>query len=244
MAKDHPDWGGTYVDLMNYPLDDMGELAARLGSPVTYDRRGSLLWGYDFKHGPGDFVTSLLYGSTLALDAEVWERSPFSIQLTTGTASYSVLSLHRLLAIPRLEMVGVQGSIRIGSNVGTVSFGMIHYDGEAYYLGQAQLDIANLYLGIVVDDVGVVAIDSDMPDLASASYFAHLKVVCDLSNHTYARVSLDGVEYDCTDYKMSEVANTDAPHLRTRLRLSNDGNGAANAWLDNLIVTAAEPENA
>lgn len=243
MGKDHPDWGGVYNDAQFYPLFDQAELAARLGSPLVYDRRGALLWYYDFAHGIGDLAESLLYDSTLVLDADTWERPPFSIQPATGPAAYSVLTLHRLLAIPQLTLVGVQASVKIGSNVGDLSLGMIHYDGSAYYLGQANIDINDLDLEIVDDDAGVVDIDPDIPDLATASYFAHLKVVCDLETHKYVRVNLDNVEYDVSAYTMSEVESDDAPHLRVRVRLSNDGGGAANVWLDNIIVTAAEPPN-
>ena len=43
MARGHPDFGATTPRELTTPLLDSGELAARLGSPVVYDRLGTVI---------------------------------------------------------------------------------------------------------------------------------------------------------------------------------------------------------
>ncbi|GAI56753.1 unnamed protein product, partial [marine sediment metagenome] len=51
MAHGQPDFGMYQIAKTIYRLADMGELAVRLGSIVTHDRRGDVIWMDNFDSG-------------------------------------------------------------------------------------------------------------------------------------------------------------------------------------------------
>ena len=55
MVHGTPDWGGAAPKSTTYKLDDHAELAVRLGSMVSYDRRGEVIWANNFAEGGRSF---------------------------------------------------------------------------------------------------------------------------------------------------------------------------------------------
>jgi len=51
VAHGAPDWWGTEQTSTVHLVQDVGELAARLGSIVTFDRRGNVIWLTSFEDG-------------------------------------------------------------------------------------------------------------------------------------------------------------------------------------------------
>jgi len=49
MPRGHPDYGQAGPTSLIATVPDLGELAARLGSNNTWDRRGFILWYDDFE---------------------------------------------------------------------------------------------------------------------------------------------------------------------------------------------------
>lgn len=243
MGKDYPDWGGNYNDEQFYPLFDQAELAARLGSPITYDRRGSLIWAYDFAHGLGSLVFSTVLGATYELQENIWERPPFSCKLLTGSNAGSQVTVKRRAAIPQPSTMGFQVALRVGADVDTIYIQAKHYTGSVRHTASLILDVAGSALKIIDNVAGTVTIDAALPDLESGSYFAHAKLVSDLSTNTYERCLLDQEEYDLSEYTLNAVADATSPRLEVLVTLNNDGATEAYIYIDSLVITAAEPPN-
>ena len=51
MAGETPDYGRLSAQATVFPVTDLGELAARLGSIVSHDRRGDVIWLDGFEDG-------------------------------------------------------------------------------------------------------------------------------------------------------------------------------------------------
>jgi len=244
MPSDFPDWGGQYNDRQFFPLFDQAELAARLGSYVTYDRRGSVVWQYGFGDGIGDVGPDVTGASALAaLSAAVWENPPFSCKLQCGTTIDGYAAVERRMPVPQPPRVGFQTSVRCSSNVQQVRHFIYHYDGATRWYANLRVNLLDHQLELYADP-GVVYVLSDaLPDLNTGYYFAHLKLVVDLQTHMCVRAILDADEYDVSAYEMISDADTSAPHVRCRT--SNHAVNGTNAVInvDNLIITAAEPPN-
>jgi len=67
MAHGTPDWGVTASKKTIYSLHDMGELAVRLGSIVSFDRRGDVIFSDSFQNGLGK-----VYASGVGAGFECW----------------------------------------------------------------------------------------------------------------------------------------------------------------------------
>ena len=240
-GKDYPDWGGTYNAGQFYPLFDMAELAARLGSPITYDRRGGLIWFYDFHYGLGDVGADGILGGGVNLSADYWERPPFSAWLYTGANDSSQAHVERRMPVPQSLRVGFQASLRFGAEADHVQLTLDHYDGTTRWCVELDIDPYNSRLRASTEEGGYVVLDAALPDLNTGYYFVHAKVVADLSDHSLIRVLLDGDEYDLSAHSMQPIASGLAPHIRGKVLLDNIEAAAANLFVDTMILTAAEP---
>ena len=62
MAHGAPDWFGTTPQGMVHRVADLAELAARLGSPDVFDRRGNVLFMDSFENGQNNWSHGALVG--------------------------------------------------------------------------------------------------------------------------------------------------------------------------------------
>jgi hypothetical protein len=244
MGTDTPDWGGTYNDEQLFPLQDVGELAARTGSFVTYDRRGSMIWGLNFEHGfAGLDKTTVGAGSSVKMSADTWETGAFSVKLTCGAIAGNTAALSEPIPIPSSLVVGFQASVKLYPEVGKLYVNLRHYDGALNHYTYILVDLPNALLQIRTAEDGLLTLASDLANLGIGYYFAHFKVVCDLSTHKILRVLLDGVEYQLDDKTMPTVISVLTPQLLPLITVESDGTQAGIAYIDNYIITAAEPPN-
>jgi len=244
MPADFPDWGGQYNDKQFFPLFDQAELAARLGSYLTYDRRGSVIWQYGFDYGIGDTGPKKVGAATaVTLYALVYEHPPFSVKLDCGTDIDGYASVERRVPVPQPPRVGFQASVRLSTGVQQYRHYLYHYDGTHRWYADLRLNMGDGQFELDADPDVRYVLNANLPNLNTGYYFAHVKLVCDLSTHMCVRAILDRDEYDISGYAMIAVADTSAPHVRAwAMNTCVTGvNSALN--LDNLILTAAEPEN-
>lgn len=244
MASDFPDWGGQYNDKQFFPLFDQGELAARLGAYTTYDRRGAVVWQYGFEDGIGDVGPDETgAGSVVALYNQIWEHPPFCVGLTCGPAIDRYASVERRQPVPQPPRVGFQASLRCGANVEQVRHFIDYYDGTTRWYANLRINATAGTLELFADPAVVYMIDPNIPVLSSNLFFAHFKLVVDLSTHMCVRAIMDAVEYDLSQYALRALADTSAPHIRGRTMNISVTGVSSSVFVDNLIITAAEPPN-
>ncbi len=242
VGHDTPDWGGKYVDTQFYPLDDMAELAVRLGSPLAYDRRGAVIWMYDFRDGIGDVGPSYTgTGSDVNLYADIYESPPFACTLQTGTTAAARAWIERRMALPLSKRVGYQASYRADAGGHIIYHNIYHYDGSLWWYAYLYLDLDNDLLRVYTAESGLVTVLDPMPDLVTGAYFAHIKLVVDLSTHKYVRAILDDQELDLSAYTIASTPSTAPPQIRIRSTAESSSGDLDLVLLDNLIITANEP---
>jgi len=86
MAHGQPDYGMYTLANTIYRLTDMGELAARLGSINTYDRRGDVIFLDSFESGLTAWSpSSACTGSDLVQSAKHARSGGFSAKFVCGS---------------------------------------------------------------------------------------------------------------------------------------------------------------
>lgn len=111
MPHGTPDWGHTGPKDTIYGLDDLGEHAVRLGSPVLWDRRGDVLHQTDFREGMGSFAGSGGgAGWAVALHAGNARTGAYCAKLTAGSDGALHAYLQKRLPRPVLAKVGLEFS--------------------------------------------------------------------------------------------------------------------------------------
>ena len=242
MAHGTPDWGLTAGTVTTYQLTDLAELAVRLGSIVSYDRRGEVLFLDDFQHGLSlwDPDTSGA-GADVYLSTELALSGSFACKLIPGTATGNYALIQTYLSLPPLSRMGVQYFF---SHLGTTQ--KIDFDLAAewasgqFYASVRYDDVADELL--VYNSAGVyVSFATGIALTTHSTIFSRAKLVIDLSTGTYVRFLLNDVEYDLSAYAIRPNATLQAGTLYTSITTYRLAGGLSPILVDNVIVPHNEP---
>lgn len=244
MGADYPDWGGQYNSGAFFPLFDMAELAVRLGSPVSYDRRGAVTWLENFFYGIVNFtIDGDGAGITTELSAAKYQSPPFSALLYTEGAVDDYVRIYRKIALPSTGKVGFACTVNWLGPLNTISLRVRVSDGENEYEGRVDLVNTLSYALNVVHAGGTTDIwDKSFVPLFG-SIFQFVKLVVDLDTMKFERFILDRTEYDLSAYGLVNNGETSQQYMEPEVRYTQESAGTGRFHLDTLIATGLEPPN-
>lgn len=239
---DSPDYEKYRPGSVRFSLQDMGELAARLGSISIYDRRGEIVWYDNFSHGLAVYNTSTSgTGAGVSLTAGYSHRYPYSALLITG----STLSLSATIE----KYLGTFGSARFGVEFGVAFANRNDYLQVTFQANQGD----DNYLGSlrIFPDTGIAQIRNGLGSFVQASIvnvpissppsFLSVKLVCDFATNKYVRLLVSHVEIDLTTYDLYNDGDTGAGEVAFQIMGVGDSGFNSNYHLSYIIVTANEP---
>lgn len=239
---DRPDWSEYLPGSERHSLQDLSELAARLGSPVTYDRRGEVLWMDQFDYGSSNWKSVSWFGThTFKIVADYPYRGGYAFYLGTDGTENGIAEIHRYLAPPVVNKWGLEVTFAALTNFRSVSIEFRRQWGTTLYTMFAQVDNENSILEILDEDDDFVEV-ATIKDIEYASgLFHHLKVVADFNTGMYTRILFDQNEYDISDYKIA-LSTGDAYYFNDILFYFIGRTGETDyCHLGEVIVTANEP---
>lgn len=237
-----PDWGLAGPKNTVYGLDDMAELAARLGSPVVWDRRGDVLFVTQFDEGMGAvaILTGGL-GSGAQLVTGLSRAGAYAVQLTAGSNGTRSCGVGKWLSLPVSSRYGLEFSFSSWLQSEAWQAQMVTVDGALQCSGVAKIYCQTgrlVYLDAALAEIEIATIGM----LSVLGRCPHvLKLVIDQTTHEYVRVILDDVTHDLTGIPLWTgplVAPADLQTFCTHI-----GQVATNAVaaMDCLVVTENEP---
>lgn len=242
MAHGAPDYGDVSNDGLIYRIDDLGELATRLKSPVTHDRRGNVIWLYDFADGlNGVGINFSGGGSTYALSADRFEGTPFSFVAKPGAGANLYTSVYNRVSTPSLCKVGFQASILVNGFIKYHSIQILYYDGTYYYDTTLTYDLWNKTLSVTAYDGETIVIDDEMPVLSGTNAFTHFKLVVDIATQKPVRAMWNRQAYDLSAYAMDKGDSELPEGLMVIVTAKEATIAGSGDYVDNLILTINEP---
>lgn len=242
MPRDYPDWGVTPGAVAVYSLQDMAELAARLGSIDTFDRRGDVIFADGFENGLAQWYTSVIGTSGAVSASALRARSGgFSAKLITGTEVYGLAEIDRYFPYPALSRMGNEISFVVAGSVEQYEFGLAVNDGTHQLLALIRYDSQNKTLEYYGSDEAYHVFASDVNLFAYSYLFHTCKVVGDFANSKYVRLILDSTEYDLSAYALCSRADTTDPMASVYYIIYNKTAGSKTSYADDAIVTQNEP---
>ncbi|KKL16409.1 hypothetical protein LCGC14_2495880 [marine sediment metagenome] len=242
MPRDLPDWHTLSAQSSVYEVTDLGELAVRLGSIVTFDRRGDVIWIDGFEDGKDKWVT-VTSGSGSAVDAAT-DRSrngQNSVRLTPGTDLSKLATLRHDHAIPVFSLLGAEFSFSILLTVADLKLSMRTTDGAQVRTFAIRWRKTEKDLQYLDDNNIWVTFATDVVMSAGGSLFHTVKLVIDAVNGFYVRAIINDNEYSLVDIAPNTNPSAVAPFLRLDITDTGTGGGTERAWIDDVILTQNEP---
>ena len=240
-AHDMPDDYDWLPGSARFPLADLGELAARLGSPVIFDRRGEVLW-YDMCNkglGPfiigggglgyqvyvdsqyslhGNYCVNLIGGSTASFNATLFKSMTAEAMLHCGyEVAFAFLTLCSAYSIIIYYNTGTQvltAVIRIDYVANTLSY----YGSDGAYHAFASVGILHSLWGV----------------------YHFLKMVVNFEIGHYVRCIFDDIEYDLSAYAVKTAPQIGLAYYYIGTVFTSRNANNDRALIGHMIITGNE----
>ena len=237
-----PPWGNVGPKSTTYGLDDMGELAARLGSPVKWDRRGDLIYACTFESGLG---FGSIYGSGDAHAEFLSPRYPreggVGLCLYPGSGGSGYAAVVFSLPRPPVSKIGVEYSFSVHTDVSTWVINSSWYSGTQLLKAKIQIDHANGDLDYWTA-AGAWAEFADDLNLRGGSSPVHTaKLVVDYNAQVYTRFIIDHRSWDLSAYAIRATDSGTSSSFTTDFRVTPVTGALQYHYADNFLFTQNEP---
>ena len=232
------------------------ELAARLGSLVTFDRRGTVFAYDDFEDSPLKWTPVLTgnvgggTGQSATLSNELPYRGSGSLKLVPPDVIGDYVYAYRYFGGVAKNMIGMELNINIYDtlNQKTQILFRVNTGSRLIHAGiRLQQDTSN---GLsFLDNTGAdPALDSSWTSFDTSFTIATnraypLKFVVDLENEKYVRCIFGGSEIDMSSYTPYAVASGNIQTVNAEAWVINGTTNNVKTYFDDFILTIEEPNN-
>lgn len=241
MARGAPDDSNVKVGTDLYRLDDLAELAVRLGSIVRYNRAGNVLMVDGFESGLNGWDLNLSgVGSAITLDTHVAYQGEMCVRVQSGTGANPYAGVHKYLPPITPCRVGAQVCFSFTPETVQLLFEMTYAIGLVRYGFGVIYDHDALELQYWSAPGVRTAFASDVYLYPAANVWHECKMIIDLETGEHVRCYLDNTAYDMTGLAPTPGAGVRASYLRPLFRVFGDGLLDTSAYFDNIIVTYNE----
>lgn len=242
MAHGAEDWGVSAPISIIYKVNDLGELAARLGSINTFDRRGSVIFQSSFEDGLKPFLT-FAFGASSAVGicSTTSRNGPTSCEIGAGPSTDDYAGFRHHNPIPRSTRIGIEVSFASDAPVQTVLVGAVIDDLVINHKPQVEFRWLTGDL-VYYDENGIAqAIASGLSYYAYEKLFNTLKLVFDTELREYVHVIFNETEYDLTGIKYYVLAAGATKYFYQVCQVTTKEDDTHWTYFDDLIVTQEEP---
>jgi len=217
MAHGQPDYGLYQQKKTTYGLPDSGELAARLGSIVTYDRRGDIIWLEDFSCGRTNWASDINSTETATQSTAEALSCGFSMKLQGIVAAATHIGIIRRDPLPVDSDIGMEFAFMANEHVQDLRLDLlITTPTITYYVYiRVELDTDTIYYWSAAGAWVQLATGVDLK--IDRDCWHHLKLVVDFGAKQYVRLLLDDVEYNMAGLGLNWAAFVLTPFLQTSL---------------------------
>jgi len=236
-----PDWWGNVPSETVYGGLDTGELAVRLGSCMSFDRRGNVIFIDDFSSGicVGSPYEAL-EDDAVTLHSGESISGPYSIQAHACGEADNMAGMYYERGFPVLSGIGLQFSFGIHADTKYIMWIIERDDAIDAYRGAVRYDWANKRLEYMTAwDVWTPFATTIKASEFSAPYNTG-KLIVDFSTDEAIRFLMNERTHGLSDYSVLKVTSTGVVRLSVwGLHVSASGK-AADVKLDAFIVTQNE----
>ena len=223
-------------------LDDLAELAARMGSIVNYNRGGNVLMLDGFESGLNAWnLNTTGAAAAVGLSNEKAYSGTVACRVDTGTGVTPYAGLAKYLPPVGECRIGLQTCFSLNSDVVDVRLRLTYAKPGPRY-----------YFSLMYDHVGGELKYESAPGVWTmfakpgkvydgSNNWHNIKLVADMATGLHVQAYLDGGGYDMAGLIPNTGVWVDGPFLFPLLRIYGDGATSGVLYLDNIIMTYNEP---
>jgi hypothetical protein len=239
---DSPDYNKYLPNSNRFSLQDMGELAARLGSVSHFDRRGEIVFYDTFACGLGGWKTTLSgTGASVALVANHNYRYPYVARLICGTTDDFQATLVKWFTGIEPKRVGLEVLLAINLADAYFDIQLVINDGAHFFKMYLRFTRAT-NAWAVLNSAGVYqTVLTQLVEVAGAYLYVPIKIVADADTGYYVRLLVGQREVDLSGILMQSGVDTVFQQYRFTVNNFGDGSTATELYLAHVIFTANEP---
>jgi hypothetical protein len=216
------------------------ELAARLGSIVRLDRRGTVMLVEDFEDGSSRWMFSQLgTDGAHSITPETAFSGGYALRLTTPSGATKWIAAKMNIPACAATSFGISAMLRTSTIYDHALITIYAYDGAYIHYLDADLHYPTSKIR-VENAAGLMQAVADYTiDTGNAAGFHMLKVVGNISTDKWIRLLYDNHEYDISAVGILTSPDVSIPMLSVRIYLTSEAGGTtAIAEIDDVIVTA------
>jgi len=241
MPRGAPDFANRKALETIYGVFDLGELAARLGSIVTFDRGGNVFFLDDFEKGLAKWETlATLPGGTVTLSSECARSGGFCARIYTGPSQGQYSWIRAFMPYPALGKLGFEFSWSTHTQNPWLSLEIALFTGTQAIIAAIRYSFLNYQIQYS-DSTGTWRNLTTGLQLQKGRQLFHLvKLVINLDTHEYERLRFDTETYSMAGLPLGVTPNTTIPHLRVTIRNTVELVGNQLLYVDDMIITFNE----
>lgn len=225
-----------------FSMFDAGELAVRLGSIVSFNREGNVIFLDDFSHTLSAWVETTTGGI-----ADVYPvcnptmHGGIAILLKTGAAEDTWAEINHILYYPGGASIGLEVSFVPVPEMKYLFLRGLFFDGDNVLRFRVRYNHENGELRVYTDEDTYAWVAT--PGIQREGYgcFVTMKLVGNIVTKKYTRIIFNGEEYDASTFPIYEEPDDESRSMAVLLRAVASDAGSAEVVVDNVIVTQNEP---
>jgi hypothetical protein len=219
------------------------ELASRLGSIRTFDRRGTTYWMDDFESSTLKWHSStMLAGGSGALSTDTARNGDNSFKMVTDNTIHRGWQLVKRFATPKSDNVGVEINFSSASDIWELAIELTMYSGAYKYPAWITWTESNNTLKYYDSAGAYQTISDNVHHFQDEHLFYPIKLVADFNNHKYLRLIHGETEFDLSAHDLKSSVSATHAWLVLNVNFVTKENVAKTCYLDDIIITQNEPD--
>ncbi len=242
MPHGYPDYGVASPISTIYKITDMAELAARLSSICTFDRRGNVIWLDDFEGTLGKYGIEIEGpGASAQLSAEAARSGAFSAKLISPDDAGVKCGIKRWFPLPVESNIGFEFSWARAYQLAYIYIYFYFVEAAKSYSFRLRYHIAQNYLQYYDHRADYISLEPRAYSGKETHIFNTIKLVVDYADKKYVRALFNSQAFDLSACTVRVGAGGTPYTLRTYIYAETGTVPNVNTYIDDVILTQNEP---
>jgi hypothetical protein len=241
MVHTLPDGTTKYRMVKIFGQIDSGELAARLGSIVTFDRRGNVVLMDNFESSTLKWRTTTNgTGAAIVISTGAAVSGDSSCKLTAGEGELGIAGIVKYVHPKILGKLGFEFSFTVDDDTESVRGTFAHFNGTTRYSSVVTYDHVNSKLMYTDNVAGNVDIATGVTLEDILGIFHTMKIVIDSSTNKPVRLLVNEDTYDLSAYTAKQQGGSGGEWVQIGVSHFSDHASVKSIYIDNAILTQNE----